>query len=333
MIKPLLSICIPTYNRCDNLERCLESIVSQKEFLNGEVEVVISDNASTDNTQVIGEKYSLKYPGVKYFRNDKNIVFYNFRLSVRRGSGTYRKLVNDTFYLYEDSLKYLCDIVKRHWKTHEQILFLNQNRASVSEEIIFCKDFDQFMEIACTWTTWNGSFGIWDIECENIENDIANWYDVLWACEKVCKLVCEKGTAIISNKRIFGYQPRIKPKDLTYGVFNVLYCNFLNILNEYLKKGILSETTYNKVKKEDLYIIMTNELIASEINSKAAMYSKNENLKQLIFNEVKKNYSWKEYYSYYKRRKVATIVKIHVKKALEFLHIWDIIVALHIRDR
>lgn len=333
MIKPLLSICIPTYNRCEYLGTCLDSIVSQREFLDGEVEVVVSDNASTDNTQTVVGKYTAKYAQVKYFRNDTNILDYNFPLVLSRATGLYRKLINDTFYVLNGELEYLCDLIKEHKDKHTQLFFLNQNRKSISQELIECNNFDQFAEVACTWTTWNGSFGLWDFECENIENDTAGCDLKLWVCKKVYELVYKKKSALVCNKRIFGYQPQIKPKDLTYGVFNVLYLNFFGILGEYIEKGALSEKTFSDVKKEDIYIILTDALIASEISPKAAVYSENENLKQLIFNEVKKNYSWKEYYSYYKRRKVATIVKIHLKKALEFLHIWDIIVALHIRDR
>lgn len=51
---PLFSIVIPTFNRSSDLIRCLNSLVNQtyKNF-----EVVVCDNASTDNTKEIVEKY------------------------------------------------------------------------------------------------------------------------------------------------------------------------------------------------------------------------------------------------------------------------------------
>ncbi|MDI6034448.1 glycosyltransferase [Flavobacterium sp. LB2P84] len=51
----LFSIVIPTYNRSSDLVRCLNSLVSQtyKNF-----EVVVCDNASTDNTKEIIERYN-----------------------------------------------------------------------------------------------------------------------------------------------------------------------------------------------------------------------------------------------------------------------------------
>ncbi len=72
---PLLSVCIPTYNRCKHLDSLLESFCRQieKETVPGQVEVVICDNASTDSTQKIGEKWAARHSFIRYFRNEWNI--------------------------------------------------------------------------------------------------------------------------------------------------------------------------------------------------------------------------------------------------------------------
>lgn len=71
---PLLSICIPTYNRAKYLEQCLNSLVYQIDALEeGSVEVVISNNCSTDNTSDIIEKYMKHHSFIRYFVNSKNI--------------------------------------------------------------------------------------------------------------------------------------------------------------------------------------------------------------------------------------------------------------------
>jgi abequosyltransferase len=61
--KPLLSVCIATYNRAKFIGETLESIVSQ---LTNEVEVVVVDGASTDNTRSIVEEYQQKCSQLKY---------------------------------------------------------------------------------------------------------------------------------------------------------------------------------------------------------------------------------------------------------------------------
>jgi len=52
---PLVSICVPTYNSAQYLRPCLDSIVSQTY---NNIEVIFSDNASTDNTVSILKEYA-----------------------------------------------------------------------------------------------------------------------------------------------------------------------------------------------------------------------------------------------------------------------------------
>lgn len=62
MTEPLLSICIPTLNRAAFLYRTLRLITETPVFQNGnEVEVVVSDNASTDATEEIVKIFTEKY--------------------------------------------------------------------------------------------------------------------------------------------------------------------------------------------------------------------------------------------------------------------------------
>lgn len=69
----VLSICIPTYNRASYLHGCLRAIMSSAEGYEEHVEVIISDNNSTDNTEDAVRQLQRIYPGVRYFRNPVNI--------------------------------------------------------------------------------------------------------------------------------------------------------------------------------------------------------------------------------------------------------------------
>lgn len=67
---PILSICIPTYNRGPYLARTLRSIADQ---VTDEVEVVIADNASVDDTEAIVESLKPLFPHLTYFRWQQNM--------------------------------------------------------------------------------------------------------------------------------------------------------------------------------------------------------------------------------------------------------------------
>ena len=67
--KPLVSIGLPTYNRAASLKRAVESVLAQ-DYKN--LELVISDNASTDETKDICEDYSRQDSRVRYIAQPVN---------------------------------------------------------------------------------------------------------------------------------------------------------------------------------------------------------------------------------------------------------------------
>ena len=72
MTNPLLSICIPTFNRADLLELCLATVLPQIAKFAEEVECVLSDNASSDRTAAVVDEYAKGY-SIRCFRNEENI--------------------------------------------------------------------------------------------------------------------------------------------------------------------------------------------------------------------------------------------------------------------
>ncbi|MBK7769817.1 MAG: glycosyltransferase [bacterium] len=73
--EPLVSLGLPVYNGENYLRQALESLVAQT-WQGGrfeQLEIVISDNASTDGTAAICREFAARDPRVRYFRQGKNI--------------------------------------------------------------------------------------------------------------------------------------------------------------------------------------------------------------------------------------------------------------------
>lgn len=91
---PLLSICIPTYNRGAFLPALLDSILRERDRLPVElrgygIEVVISDNASSDDTEAQIAAFSDRI-AINYVRHADNIgPDRNFLAAVEAGSGKF----------------------------------------------------------------------------------------------------------------------------------------------------------------------------------------------------------------------------------------------------
>lgn len=88
-----LSLCIPTYNRSEYLTALLDRILAQNE---PDIEVVISDNASTDNTAEVVECYRPKFSSLVYVRQPENIgMDRNFLAIVENATGDYAWMIGD----------------------------------------------------------------------------------------------------------------------------------------------------------------------------------------------------------------------------------------------
>ena len=90
-MKPLVNVCIPTFNRRGYLTEAVESVLAQS-F--GDFELVISDNASTDDTAEA--VLSFGDPRIRYFRNDRNISApANWLNAVTKAIGRYCVIIGD----------------------------------------------------------------------------------------------------------------------------------------------------------------------------------------------------------------------------------------------
>jgi len=104
----LLSICIPTYNRAEPLKEAVESVLAQAaEVRAEELEIIISDNASTDETDAVVNKLQKNAkPAIKYYKNEKNVgMDNNCQLLIERACGRYVWLLGSDDLLAAGSLK------------------------------------------------------------------------------------------------------------------------------------------------------------------------------------------------------------------------------------
>lgn len=93
----LLTIAIPTYNRCTYLKDNLDVLLPQCTKFEGIVKIVVSDNASSDGTQELLSSYINMYSKlVHYNRNETNIGLQgNFEKAVDLSVSKYVFLMGD----------------------------------------------------------------------------------------------------------------------------------------------------------------------------------------------------------------------------------------------
>jgi len=84
---PAVSIGVPVFNGERHLESALQSLVEQTY---DDLEIIISDNASTDGTQAIAARFAAADPRVRYVRQPRNLgAAANFAHSLSLARGRY----------------------------------------------------------------------------------------------------------------------------------------------------------------------------------------------------------------------------------------------------
>ena len=86
----ILSICIPTYNRAEIVYECVQNCLKLE---SDEIEVVVNDNCSTDNTKELLS--TITDERFHYFCNEKNIGYQNLAMVLTRGRAKYALLLSD----------------------------------------------------------------------------------------------------------------------------------------------------------------------------------------------------------------------------------------------
>jgi abequosyltransferase len=105
-----LSICIATLNRGPLIGHTLDSIVSQ---LTEEVEVIIVDGASTDNTEEVVLSYRKRYANLNYTRLEKKGgIDQDFTQAVELAAGEYCWLFSDDDIIKPGAIKAILGILE-----------------------------------------------------------------------------------------------------------------------------------------------------------------------------------------------------------------------------
>lgn len=107
---PLLSIVVPVYNTEKYLRQCVDSIVSQN---NGNIEIILVDDGSTDNSGYICDEYATQYPDfVKVIHKDNQGLLLARRTGIAAVKGEYIAHVDSDDYLLDGAVETICNAVK-----------------------------------------------------------------------------------------------------------------------------------------------------------------------------------------------------------------------------
>jgi len=280
----LLSICIITYNRANNLNETLHSIVSQDIFNETEhIEIIVLDNGSTDGTSKTIQKFTTKYgQKIRPFRNEVNILPLNLENLFSHASGMFIKFNNDTLKHNEGSLYEIVKNINEN-KSDRKTLFFSNGLLKTSDHVI-CNNLDSFVETVSYISTWGGAFGIWKEDFNHFENFNRHSDLLLPQVDVLFRLINSGRSVLINNDKLFlSVDPSRKGG---YDLLTIFLDNYTFLLNEQVEKNSLSSRILTSEKRKLLLKLILPWLVSIRLNPNT-YYFEYENWLYRIFHSYR----------------------------------------------
>ncbi len=138
---PLISVLIPVYQAEEYLARCVDSVLAQT-YPN--VEIVLVDDGSTDNSPKVAARYA-KRPNVRFYQEEHHGVSYARQKLIERARGEYFFFLDSDDYIDTKTLEILYGLLIEH---HADIVQCRQGKdwQSMEDKIDYDKGKSEFYE-------------------------------------------------------------------------------------------------------------------------------------------------------------------------------------------
>ena len=321
----LITTIIPTYNRSSLLKKTIRNVLSQNNSSN----IIISDNASTDNTPEVVKKFSQLYKGrFCYFKNLSNIGIYNnFNSGLKRVKSKYFNIMSDDDFLAPGFINECIQILENNSDINVVVfdtIVINKNYKVVADR--HPKYFEGIMnagqsvekfvknEIPRTWTGMMFRSNVLT-NSGYIDNDIGPYADGYWLYKVFINnkifLKNKVGAILVNHDKNFSNS--IKTFDL-------------NCINHHkiFKKRLYSKLSpSNKlIMDQTLDLMLPNFFSLAKIQIMNLHYEKNINdIDSLIYFFYKNNFK----HHYLEIKKIDSTIKkfpiiVHFIKILKIIN-------------
>lgn len=241
----LLSICIPTYNRAKFLNDNLKALHNQIQGKELPIEIVVSDNCSTDDTEIVVVNFISRGLNIHYIKNSVNLgMDANFAQCYRVAKGKYVFAQGDDDYLIDGMLQKLLSVLE---SGDYGLIHLHTRASSKLPKKEFI-DPEEFLGEISFWITYITSNVV---NRKYIEN--YNFEEYFGTHLTIVPLFLN--AALKHRKNLIVYDRIFKDGADTktnggYNFFEVFIINYLAIWKKFLKNGRIERNLYLSIKKD-----------------------------------------------------------------------------------
>lgn len=291
--QPLLTIAIPTFNRSMILNEALKKLLPQINEFNGEIELVISDNASTDNTLEIIDNNLNLFSNINFllYKQNKNTGYFgNFKKCRDLSNGRYFWLLSDNEHIRDGCINFIFTHIIKN--TDFGILYLfNDNRGDFSLKeynirSFFSKENSYLITLISAVVMINDKS-----KDDYIYGKYAN--NLFLGFLFVINSLINKDKIIQMSGKIF----QSHPSKVYFDVFSA-FCKDINECLDYMEENTIITLSNKKVFTEGflkniVYPYLLNFLLSNYQTIR--VYQSKEELKKYLDSYYSSNYYYKRY--------------------------------------
>lgn len=244
--QPLLSLCIPIYNRLEYLKRMLERFLEDKILFEETIDLLISDNCSTDDLESCVNEFKSKELKITYNRNQKNLgPDGNFLYCFNHAKGKYCWLLGSDDIPVKGFLNSLVTVLqgKEYGLVH-----LNHHSDGLSQLFEY-SDNQKMVENIAHWITFMSSN---IINTKNIAFINSNQYMDTYLIQVPYYLYSCLNSPV---NAIYKYSCFEKDDDSanngSYNLFQVFVQNLFDVYERFYQQKMLSRKVIENIKRNE----------------------------------------------------------------------------------
>lgn len=241
----LLSICIPIYNRESYLKKMLSRFTEDKELFQEKIELIISDNHSNDDLESLVDSFVKKGLRLYYYKQEQNIgADRNFLFCFGKATGKYCWLLGSDDIPQKGVLERLLSILES-----DEYGLVHLSMIKRDSEIIPYKSSNEMVVAVNYWITFMSSNIIRTMSINLNRLNCFKYTHLIQVPAYLDACFSTNQNVILYYEHLFEEDDNFKNNG-GYNLFNVFVENLFGIYQFYVENNLLSQQSYEKIKKE-----------------------------------------------------------------------------------
>jgi glycosyltransferase involved in cell wall biosynthesis len=244
-LNPIISIGILTYNRAERLDKCLNSIFKQIGNDN-RIEVIVSDNASTDNTVEILKDYECRFDNFRFYRNETNLgAVENLFIVLDKLRGEYLFPHGDDDYFKDGALYDLLNCVQSH--TECSLFYIDV--LSDSGTVFSMTGMDKYLGYASIYSTFISSFIMKKQDYDLIKDKRKFAVTYIPHLYMIYCILKANPNFLVLCRKIYDQEAEQSPGGYIYSFADTMIKGYFDILTAFVGEGLSLQNVSDEKRK------------------------------------------------------------------------------------